>query len=129
MELERQLARLLNAEGEDDLHDADVAFHRAIAGASRNPLFALVLDGLTPLLRESRRAAWRGYTARGGDLSRAMRGHEEIAQMVRDADEAGALEAMARDLHDARTSLGPLLGAQRMPSREASSPNIQEGAQ
>ena len=55
------------ATSDDEMLAVDVDFHRVIAYAA-NPLFGLVLDGLSPLLMASRQAVWAAYIAGGGEL-------------------------------------------------------------
>lgn len=99
------LAGLTRAADEDEMLAADVEFHRIIAAASQNPLFGLMLDGLTPLLLESRRVVWQAYVAGGGGLDQAIERHVAIRDAVADRDTVRARSAMAADLNDTRVSL------------------------
>ncbi|MET0695625.1 MAG: FCD domain-containing protein [Propionibacteriaceae bacterium] len=82
----------------------DVDFHRAIANAA-NPLFGLVLDGLSPLLMESRLAVWAAYVKHGGDVDVAISHHVALRDRIAERDEDGAAAAMHRDLDDTRHGL------------------------
>jgi len=82
----------------------DVEFHRAIANAA-NPLFGLVLDGLSPLLMESRLAVWAAYVQHGGDVDVAISHHAALRDRIAERDEDGAAAAMHRDLDDTRHGL------------------------
>jgi GntR family transcriptional regulator, transcriptional repressor for pyruvate dehydrogenase complex len=102
-QIESALKALQEAD-EEAIHGADVAFHRAVAQASHNPLFPLVLDALEPLLRESRALAWEGWRAAGGALER-VDAHVAIAQAIRARDEDAAAAAMREDLAETRNAL------------------------
>lgn len=93
------------ASDEVEIQRADLAFHQAVASASHNPLFALVLSALTPLLSESRIEAWNSYIDSGGQPSVAIERHEAIVELIASADEDGAAEAMKADLEDSRVAL------------------------
>jgi GntR family transcriptional repressor for pyruvate dehydrogenase complex len=69
--------------------EADLAFHAALAEASGNPLFALVLSPIQGLLIESRR---RTLGRHGAHL--AHEHHAAILAAVRAGEEAAAAEAM-----------------------------------
>ena len=99
------LAVLKSATEEDAMLAADVEFHRVVAAATQNPLFKLMLDGLTPLLMESRRVVWQAYVDAGGGLERAIDRHVAIRDAIADRDPARARAAMAADLEDTRMSL------------------------
>lgn len=116
-ELQQRLDALHAAEAENDLHEADVAFHRAVATASHNSMFVLVLDGLAPVLRDARSAAWRGWIKAGRDREGALAHHGDIVAQIAAHDEGGAAEAMARDLNDARTGLMEADAPKRRPRR------------
>lgn len=79
----------------------DVEFHRAVAYAA-NPLFGLVLDGLSPLLMESRLQVWADYIAHGGAVEVAIDRHTVLRDRIAARDEDGAAAAMHDDLDDNR---------------------------
>lgn len=98
------LHAMRSADDVDTMLEADLEFHRSIARAA-NPLFGLVLDGLSPLLMDSRRAAWESYVAHGGQLDAALDRHIAIRDRIVAGDEAGAVAAMRADLTDTRENL------------------------
>jgi GntR family transcriptional repressor for pyruvate dehydrogenase complex len=104
-----RLSDLLNemrvADDDDAMLAADVDFHRAIAH-SANPLLGTVVDGLTPLLLESRRAVWASYVGGGGHRSAALMRHVELRDHIAAGDEESAATAMVADLADTREHLG-----------------------
>jgi GntR family transcriptional repressor for pyruvate dehydrogenase complex len=72
----------------------DIGFHRAIAIASHNPMFALVVDSLQVVTRRT----WQiGWAARPSDEDRmaSVACHETIAVAILAGDRAGAERAMA----------------------------------
>lgn len=73
---------------------ADLDFHAALAEASGNPLFNLVLSPIQELLLESRRRTLGRHGTR-----MAYEHHAAILEAVRRQDEAGASEAMRGHLH------------------------------
>lgn len=93
------------AEEVDDMLEADLEYHRAIAECA-NPLFGLVLDGLSPLLMDSRRSAWESYVAAGGQLTEVLDRHTILRDRIAARDEVGAVEAMRADLTDTQELLG-----------------------
>jgi GntR family transcriptional repressor for pyruvate dehydrogenase complex len=92
------------AENDDAMLSADVDFHRTIAYAA-NPLFGLVLDGLSPLLMESRLAVWASYIEGGGEVKVAIDRHTALRDRIAERDEEGAAAAMHADLDDTRHGL------------------------
>jgi DNA-binding FadR family transcriptional regulator len=72
----------------------DIAFHEAIAQASRNPLFALLVASFRVVTRET----WAtGWASRPTDEARmeSVEGHTAIALAVRDRNRQAAEKAMA----------------------------------
>lgn len=103
--LRERLHALAAAGTEEAMHEADLALHHAIARASGNDVFVLVLDSLAPLLRESRATVWSGYVRAGGDTRRAVDLHTDLVDRVLAGDPEGAAEAMVRDLADTRSAI------------------------
>jgi GntR family transcriptional repressor for pyruvate dehydrogenase complex len=95
------LHEMRSASDDEAMLAADIEFHRAIAYAA-NPLFGLVLDGLSPLLMESRLQVWADYLARGGALDVAIGRHTVLRDRIAARDEEAAALAMHDDLDDNR---------------------------
>jgi Transcriptional regulators len=74
--------------------DADLAFHRALAAATGNPLWSALLDSLNDLLRRYREASFRGRES----ALRAVRQHQKILDAVKNQDASGAAAAMRQHL-------------------------------
>ncbi len=71
----------------------DIAFHEAIASASRNPMFALIVGSFHVVTRHT----WPiGWASRGSNETRqeSIDGHMAIAQAIANGDAAKAEQAM-----------------------------------
>lgn len=88
----------------------DVAFHRAIAEATDNELFLVLVDSLGDVMLQIRRATL-------GDPHRVdetVREHERILLAIEARDPDGAVAAMRAHLHDSSRAYEKTVGA---PSR------------
>lgn len=71
----------------------DIAFHEAIAAASRNPMFALIVGSFQIITRHT----WPiGWASRAGNKTRqeSIDGHMTIARAIADGDPAAGEQAM-----------------------------------
>ena len=85
----------------------DIAFHEAIATASRNPLFAVIVGAFQVITRQT----WPiGWSSRATDALRigSVEGHEAIARGIAAGDPRAAETAMAEHFD---ASVMALLGA------------------
>jgi DNA-binding FadR family transcriptional regulator len=103
--LHAAMEQLRGATTEDELHDADVRVHAAIATVGRNDLMIQMLDSLAPLLRQLRVHVWGGWVASGHELGPIVEAHAEIIERILARDEEGAAAAMRRHLDQARLGL------------------------
>jgi DNA-binding FadR family transcriptional regulator len=90
-----------------EVMEHDIAFHTALAAASRNPLFALIVGSFEVITRQT----WRiGWESRSSDAQRIahVECHERIAEAVAGRD-AKAAEALMAEHFD--NSVKALLGA------------------
>ncbi len=74
--------------------ELDITFHAAVARASRNPLFALLVSSFAPVTRQN----WAiGWAARPTDAERmdSIDGHAVIAEAIQQGDAKAAEKAMA----------------------------------
>jgi GntR family transcriptional regulator, transcriptional repressor for pyruvate dehydrogenase complex len=102
----QELATLrdLHAEMAEALHDTerasalDVAFHRAIAACTHNPLYLIMLDSIEPVLLEIR----LNTLGVPGRPERAIAAHQEILDRIVAGDATGAEAAMHAHLTDSR---------------------------
>jgi GntR family transcriptional regulator, transcriptional repressor for pyruvate dehydrogenase complex len=76
--------------------DADVCFHRALAVATQNPLFVVLLDTIAEILLEVRRSGMALLSS----IERGMGYHREIFARVRAGEVAEARAAMEAHLAD-----------------------------
>ncbi|WP_226015626.1 FadR/GntR family transcriptional regulator [Novosphingobium sp. FKTRR1] len=103
--IENGFARMAAAErGEDDVLDADIAFHLSILRASGNPFFAQFRDVVATALRTSIRLTNR-IKGRTADL--AAHGAVKEAILARDPDTArAAMSAIIGDVMELITQTG-----------------------
>ncbi len=80
--------------------DADIHFHNLLAKAAANPVFEMLLTTLAGSMRRSRRTT----ISRVG-TQRAIAGHLEILDSIRQADSEAAREAMLKHLAMAEEDL------------------------
>lgn len=91
-----QMALVL--EDADEASAADVEFHRAIAEATGNPLFLVLVDSLGEVMLHIRRATL-GDPDRGRT---AVAAHRRVAHALAERDVEGAVAAMRDHLNDSR---------------------------
>jgi GntR family transcriptional repressor for pyruvate dehydrogenase complex len=87
-----------------EVMEHDIAFHGAIAGASRNPLFALVVGSFGLVTRQT----WRiGWESRPTDVQRmaSVECHERIAAAIGARNPRAAEAAMAQHFDDSVKAL------------------------
>jgi GntR family transcriptional repressor for pyruvate dehydrogenase complex len=87
-----------------EVMEHDIAFHGAIAVASRNPLFALVVGSFGLVTRQT----WRiGWESRATDAQRmaSVECHERIAAAIEARDPRAAEAAMAQHFDDSVRAL------------------------
>jgi GntR family transcriptional repressor for pyruvate dehydrogenase complex len=95
--LDAELERLRAAEHDRDAFiRSDVAFHAALATATRNELFRVVLDSIEDVMREVRRL---GFETTHGYAS-ALRYHGALLRAIRARDAAAARQTMSEHLDD-----------------------------
>jgi GntR family transcriptional regulator, transcriptional repressor for pyruvate dehydrogenase complex len=76
----------------------DVAFHRAIAVSTHNPLYIVMLDSIEPVLLEIRLKT----LGVPGRPARALEAHQQILDFIVAGDPVGAEAAMVAHLEDSR---------------------------
>jgi len=105
-ELRSCLAALRAAQGVDELHEADLRFHRAVVEASGNDLMAITIDAMTPLLDELLVRVWHGWLDSGLQKEDLVEAHAEILDRIEHGDGEGAARAMLSNLQQGRRGLG-----------------------
>lgn len=112
-ELRKVHSRLENAATLAEAVEADIEFHRALARATGNEIFGLLLETLSDLGRESRMA-----TISHAGVKRAIEHHATILHAVEAKDEAAAARAMR---HHIEVAVQDLLAQARKATRSNSS--------
>lgn len=101
------------SEGEQRYHEADVAFHEALALASGNRMLAFLLEGLEEALRRSFHHSFEGHLARGGLMSDVLDAHKDILERIRTGDAQGAAKEMRAHLKGAEKDLRAAIRGER----------------
>ena len=105
-DLEDVVQRLEEAETDSDTHaNLDVEFHRAVAVATHNPLFIILMDSIGELLIGLRRLGLKDPQVR----ERTRHRHREILEGVRSRDPLKAERAMSAHLDHAQGVLQRVL--------------------
>jgi GntR family transcriptional repressor for pyruvate dehydrogenase complex len=97
--------RMKAAKSNSAFHEADIAFHQALAQSSENLLIALVLDALVGLLREFRLRWFAGQKRHGRTFAVVAAEHQAILDAVAAGDSEAAATAMATHLAASREDL------------------------
>ncbi len=93
----------------DDVHlssQADIAFHRSIAGAVGNPLFLVLIDSIADVLLHAREATLKD-SARG---QVALDAHRAIVRALELRDPAASADAMTAHLTDSLVAFSKVQG-------------------
>lgn len=88
----------------DALMESDFAFHAAIAVASRNPVFALIVRAFQGVIRQNWDVGWRARTTRDARES-MLRNHYDIARSVESGDPVEAARLMGLHFEDSARAL------------------------
>ena len=89
-------ARLMreNYEAPDVVMEHDIAFHEAIAAASHNPVFELIVTAFSGVTRRTWVIGWKTRSSNEEQL-KMIKGHEDIADAILNGDPRLAAEHMA----------------------------------
>lgn len=100
--MERFLEKMRKSPNEPGSYvEADLGFHMEIARATQNPVLLVLLEPVSELLRESRKASYLGPKM----VRLRAQQHEEILNCIRHRDTEGAQRAMGRHLDDTEHDL------------------------
>lgn len=92
------------ADRPDDLMEQDLAFHRALASACRNPVFGLIVGAFQGISRQIWPLGWKSRTS--STAREAMiANHEEIAAAIAAGDPLRAVAAMERHFDESLRAL------------------------
>jgi len=78
----------------DSVMKLDISFHEAIARASRNPLFALLVNSFRVVTRQTWATGWASRPTDGARME-SVAGHAAIASAIHDGNPQAAERAMA----------------------------------
>jgi GntR family transcriptional repressor for pyruvate dehydrogenase complex len=93
------------AGSDDEFHEADISFHRAVATASENVLIRLVLDAFAGLMRDLRPRYFKGHKRRGRTLDTVRAEHKKILDAIVKGSADDAAKAMAAHLEASQRDL------------------------
>ena len=90
-------ARLMreNFQNPEIVMEHDIAFHEAIAAASHNPVFSLIVTAFSGVTRRTWVIGWRTRSS-GEDQLKMIKGHDAIAEALLKGDPRHAVEHMAQ---------------------------------
>ncbi len=96
----------------DHFARSDVAFHAALARATHNELFSLLLDSVAEIMIKVRQMAFDVP----GTPARALKHHRAIFEQVKAGDPEGAREAMREHLIEVEDTMRQALALQANPA-------------
>ncbi len=108
-------AQGMSAGGEDEkvFHEADVAFHQAIAMASGNRILTSLFEAMAPALKRSFFLSRRGRQIRGQTAEHTVEAHQRVLDCIVAGDAAGAEAAMRVHLTDAARDMRAAMDGER----------------
>ncbi len=104
--IEETLHQMARASDRESFAIIDVDFHTALAMATHNELFVLLLDSISDVMLETRRT---GYDV-PGTLERGLKFHRAIFEQIKAGDANGARLAMREHLLEGEDTLRKALG-------------------
>lgn len=85
--------------------EADFAFHRAVAVASKNPILIQVFDNLSPVLKQSLNYTLYQNVGNVEKRRSVLQEHKEIFSCIKKRDAQGAVACMRQHLENVRQKL------------------------
>jgi GntR family transcriptional regulator, transcriptional repressor for pyruvate dehydrogenase complex len=107
-----------SSESPEDYISADLSFHLALANATQNQMFSLLIGVIVDLLQESRRLIFHVP----GAPQRGQVWHRRIAEAVVAGDSAGARDAMLHHLE--QITADSSVGAEHIQAADVSSSSL-----
>jgi GntR family transcriptional repressor for pyruvate dehydrogenase complex len=104
----------------DQFAENDVAFHGALAQATHNVLFGLLLDSVGDIMFNVR---YLGFDV-SGTITRALRYHRAIFEQVKACDVEGARQAMREHLAESEETIRQAIALQNQKRGDGSSSAI-----
>jgi GntR family transcriptional repressor for pyruvate dehydrogenase complex len=121
-EMERILAEECQVTDRDGFAECDVAFHAALAQATHNELFSLLLDSVGEIMLE-----WREFTYDVPDTpARAVAYHRAILEQVKAGDPEGARQAMRAHLAESEDTMRKALALHAGRAEDATPASLAE---
>ena len=93
----------------ENFSELDIAFHKAIARASGNPLVRIIVEGIADVALESSRSGLRAVKTRA-EWKRIVVAHERVAEAIADQDAEAAQHRMIEHFDDAVQRLQRMKG-------------------
>jgi GntR family transcriptional regulator, transcriptional repressor for pyruvate dehydrogenase complex len=84
-----------NFQNPEIVMEHDIAFHEAIAAASHNPVFSLIVTAFSGVTRRTWEIGWRTRSTEEDQL-KMIKGHEDIAEAITKGDPRLGAEHMAQ---------------------------------
>lgn len=106
----------------NDLNEADLQFHLAVASASGNRILSFLVEGMEEPLRQSRLQSIRGHHSRSLGVESLVEQHQEIFDKIVSRDARGAAASMRKHLNQTRNDLRAAFASQseNVPDNEPS---------
>lgn len=117
--MERLLEETLTVTTREQYVKVDIAFHSALAEATRNEMFSLLLDSVVEIMRKLREMAFDIPPA----PNRAYKYHREILEQVKQGSSEGARQAMREHLVEAEDTILRAMALYATRGLNAGSPN------
>ncbi|MBJ6987574.1 MULTISPECIES: FadR/GntR family transcriptional regulator [unclassified Devosia] len=111
LERMRQSAASDSPDAEADFHNADIAFHEAIALASGNRVLGYLFEAMSGPLRNGVRISRHGQAARGHTIQDTINAHQLILDAIRSGNGRAAGEAMRVHLKDTESDIRAALAS------------------
>lgn len=92
--LAHALAMKTNIDNSEQVMEHDLAFHLAIAKASKNPVFAMIVGAFQGVSRETWSIGWRSRTSEANRLA-MIQTHIDLAEAIAAGDPLSAADLMA----------------------------------
>jgi len=92
--LDAVLARMAEADSIDSFAQCQLDFHIGLAKASQNPVIALIIDGLTSVIRTVMTNRVRMIAVVKGSFDRSLAAHRTVVQALRDHEPEMARAAL-----------------------------------
>ncbi|MCI0348719.1 MAG: FCD domain-containing protein, partial [Acidobacteriales bacterium] len=114
-QIEEILRETLAARGLDEFVRTDMAFHSALAQATHNELYSLLLDSIAEVMRAVRVMAFHLYEPEANP-KRSYKYHRAIYEQVKQSSAEGARQAMRDHLAEAEETIMRVMAMRALQS-------------